>query len=635
MVHNCTFFRMAVRATSSLEELLTCSVCLEVYSNPKTLPCHHSFCQTCLEKLPKEDTHSFYCPTCCRHTELPDGGVAALSTAFYLYKCKEIHSSLKKEFKCGNCHKNTAANYCKMCTSPLCVACTELHNNLSKFSSHEMLNIVLVQNLLSAVEQFSEVKAEVRGEAHLQQFSHEDPEQQWKNIDQLLRFLQTGGGESSSVDGVPQADHLLLSIAELNALSQCYSMSAPSIPCDYYGVAIPRALFFSEFFVQVTKVHCTDERLLSFFLSIESTTCGENLIIPVSSLKCSLIPVVKGKEHNKEYKIKLTDSPGVYQVHCSPLSCGAHSLSVCVFDVQLDLESLVVPFNPHFDTITPSRAMCGLQHCSNVAGGQNGIVLFTQYWCTVYKASFTAKYFCPPNKPLSVVKSDDAACYVCLSSSNYAILVSKKSIEILHLNGSLCKKMSDPISFMSSPSCVAASFVTGFIYIADKDKVHILSSDLRFIRSFQWRSKTVKPMPADGNVNGISPESIREFSNVNGMALVVIDGEDFLYVTDGFDNRIQKFTHHGEYVSSFGKKGFAPGELFLPHGIAVGPGNLLYVAELGNHRISVFTFGGDFVCCFGERGSNIDQFVCPKGIAFDSNGVMYVCDSNNGRLVLY
>ena len=625
---------MAVRATSSLEELLTCSVCLEVYSNPKTLPCHHSFCQTCLEKLPKENTRSFYCPTCCRRAELPDGGVAALSTAFYLYKCKEIQSSLKKEFKCGNCHKSAAASYCKVCSRPLCIACTELHNNWSEFSSHEMLNIVLVQNLLSVVEQFSEMKAEVRGET-LQQFGHEDPEQQWKNIDQLLRFLQTGGGESSSVDGVPQEDHLLLSIAELNALSQFNSTSAPSIPRDYYGVAIPRALFFSEFFVQVNKVHCTDERLLSFFLSIESTTCGKNLVIPVSSLKCSLVPVVKGQEQNKEYKIKLTGSPGVYQVHCSPLSCGAHSLSVRVFDVKLDPESLVVPFNPYFDTITPSRAMYGLQHCSTVAGGDNGIVLFTQYSCKAHKASFTAKYFFSQDKPPSVVKSDNTACCVCLSSSNNVILVSNKSIEILHLNGSSLKKMSDPISFMNGPSCVAASFVTGFIYIADEDKVHILSSDLRFIRSFQWMPKDIaQPMPTE-ECNGISPESICKFSKFNGMVIVVIDGEEFLYVADGYDNKIQKFTHRGKYVTSFSKEGFAPGELFIPHSIAVGPGNLLYIAELGNHRISVFTIGGDFVRCFGERGSNIDQFDCPKGIAFDSNGVLYVCDSNNSRLVLY
>ena len=37
-----------------LDDQLTCSVCLDQYTNPKTLPCHHSFCLKCIEPLPIE-----------------------------------------------------------------------------------------------------------------------------------------------------------------------------------------------------------------------------------------------------------------------------------------------------------------------------------------------------------------------------------------------------------------------------------------------------------------------------------------------------------------------------------------------------------------------------------------------------
>ena len=37
-----------------LDEQLTCNVCLDQYTNPKTLPCLHSFCSKCIEKLPQE-----------------------------------------------------------------------------------------------------------------------------------------------------------------------------------------------------------------------------------------------------------------------------------------------------------------------------------------------------------------------------------------------------------------------------------------------------------------------------------------------------------------------------------------------------------------------------------------------------
>ena len=41
-------------ALKELDEQLTCSVCLDQYTNPKTLQCHHSFCLKCIERLPQE-----------------------------------------------------------------------------------------------------------------------------------------------------------------------------------------------------------------------------------------------------------------------------------------------------------------------------------------------------------------------------------------------------------------------------------------------------------------------------------------------------------------------------------------------------------------------------------------------------
>ena len=34
------------------DDQLKCNVCLGQYTNPKTLPCHHSFCLECVQPLP-------------------------------------------------------------------------------------------------------------------------------------------------------------------------------------------------------------------------------------------------------------------------------------------------------------------------------------------------------------------------------------------------------------------------------------------------------------------------------------------------------------------------------------------------------------------------------------------------------
>ena len=36
----------------TIEEQLTCKICLDIFTNPKILPCHHSFCCQCLQRMP-------------------------------------------------------------------------------------------------------------------------------------------------------------------------------------------------------------------------------------------------------------------------------------------------------------------------------------------------------------------------------------------------------------------------------------------------------------------------------------------------------------------------------------------------------------------------------------------------------
>lgn len=61
-------------------DVLTCSVCLERYRCPKLLPCFHTFCQRCVEKV-AGTRPSFPCPTCRTVTVMPPGGAAHLQVS--------------------------------------------------------------------------------------------------------------------------------------------------------------------------------------------------------------------------------------------------------------------------------------------------------------------------------------------------------------------------------------------------------------------------------------------------------------------------------------------------------------------------------------------------------------------------
>ncbi|XP_072248458.1 tripartite motif-containing protein 59 [Leuresthes tenuis] len=73
----------------NLEEDLTCSVCYSLFSDPRVLPCSHTFCKSCLDNLLQVSTNysiwrplrlPIKCPNCRSVVELPPTGVDALPT---------------------------------------------------------------------------------------------------------------------------------------------------------------------------------------------------------------------------------------------------------------------------------------------------------------------------------------------------------------------------------------------------------------------------------------------------------------------------------------------------------------------------------------------------------------------------
>ena len=147
---------MATKLSSSsspgllkLEEQLTCPVCLDHYTNPKTLPCLHSFCQDCLEGLPldkKNETYYLSCPTCRHCTELPEEGAGAFPVAFTLNNLKEIYSLMKKvadpqQVTCDNCTTANATGYCKDCNQFLCTECISTHKKWALFANHKLTSL--------------------------------------------------------------------------------------------------------------------------------------------------------------------------------------------------------------------------------------------------------------------------------------------------------------------------------------------------------------------------------------------------------------------------------------------------------------------------------------------------------------
>jgi sugar lactone lactonase YvrE len=101
-----------------------------------------------------------------------------------------------------------------------------------------------------------------------------------------------------------------------------------------------------------------------------------------------------------------------------------------------------------------------------------------------------------------------------------------------------------------------------------------------------------------------------------------------VFVSDGYVNsRIVQFTKDGKFVRIIGGvKGSAPGQLLLPHGVAVDSKGRVLVSDSDNKRISVFDKDGKF----------LETWAAPSrgGIAVTSDDTVYVSDVNGGAVTI-
>lgn len=121
------------------------------------------------------------------------------------------------------------------------------------------------------------------------------------------------------------------------------------------------------------------------------------------------------------------------------------------------------------------------------------------------------------------------------------------------------------------------------------------------------------------------------FINPTGIA---VDFSGYVYVVDTWNNRVQKFRPSGTFVTSWGRYGTTSGRFRFPSGVAVDPSGNVYVTDTYNDRVEVFTRSGTFVRSWGTRGSLDGQFDTPIGIAYGSNRV-YVADQVNNRVQVF
>ena len=138
----------------SLKKEAECPLCLDTVKKPKTLPCLHSFCLECLDKLGNvartQLQTTIKCPVCQTPFPIPHtDNFTNLPSSFYLNRLVDVlavkYSSVKAQ-KCNSCDENNpATSYCFVCQTFMCASCVQSHQRFKATRGHRNVLIDKLQ----------------------------------------------------------------------------------------------------------------------------------------------------------------------------------------------------------------------------------------------------------------------------------------------------------------------------------------------------------------------------------------------------------------------------------------------------------------------------------------------------------
>jgi len=127
-----------------------------------------------------------------------------------------------------------------------------------------------------------------------------------------------------------------------------------------------------------------------------------------------------------------------------------------------------------------------------------------------------------------------------------------------------------------------------------------------------------------------------EFSYPTDVAIAPDGG---FYVADGYNDRVQQFGADGEFVRKwggpFGMNIFGPfkGWFTTATSIAVGPDGAVYVSDFYNDRIQKFTAEGSFLTAFGTAVEGPGHSA--MGVALDADGTVWSANYTGNRVEMW
>ena len=654
-------------AMERVREELTCAVCQELFKEPKTLPCLHTFCESCLTASERarqrlqpgasERPHEIHCPTC-RAVAHSEAGVAAIATNFTYVNLVEhlnIRETVRTDevLRCGKCKEGVEApamGFCYDCRAALCQFCYNMHERSKELGQHKYYTLEHIrQTKRMDVPPVKRVYYCPRHEGELIKLYCFRCE---KVICRDCTLLDHQGHPYQFISDVidSEKDMIRAHVAPLAAISRNVKDAAETIRAELrrfekkrdhrvecIDASISKSIEVLEerrhtlkkeaddiFTYKAKNVRLQLEELDSMQASVSSTldftttTLDKGSSVDILKYKPELMARADTlRELSKTVALEIREEDTVQFVFDDDalVTLGELREAPCAEQSRVEEEGLREAMQRNETRFV----VCGhgakgqrLQH-----GGGCGSVEVT----------------CEPRTTKRLercdgtLKDNSDGTYTAVYEAQYpgrnqvhvkfaGTPIRGSPFDVNIVRNYTAKILPEPHMF-----AVPDASPWGLSMVSDRE-IAISSSD-NLVHVY--------------NVDGTEVESIKaNFTRPYG---ITVDAQGFMWVTDREAHNVQKFqriNNRWEKLFQFGHRGINAGQFSHPRGIAVCPASgFIYISDMKNNRVQIFRpdqpvprYQGQF----GSPGRGLGYFNLPAGICINRKGQVVVCDDHNCRL---
>ena len=671
----------------NLHDEVSCSVCMCTFTDPKQLPCLHSFCLQCLNGIQRTSgVHGkITCPECRKQFKIRgSGNPSELPTNFRINSLVDvlaIKDCSTANVKCGNCDKRSAQTlYCFQCCSFWCEECILAHNVIRTNKEHKTLALKDFQD--------QDIEAVLRRPAFCQKELHEKEELKF-----FCKNCEVAICNTCAMTLHEGHRKMLLQEATIARKTKINSMIK-----SLKDKVLEKRKEVEQFIQKSMEVQAKVADVKS-----QVQTNVDQMIAIIEARKQDVFDAVddqanksletlsqkKGKVENQvkiiESAIEQTES--LMKRNFSTEILGFKETFDKILQEQGTQENRDTEYTPRFSFTKSERLINVLnsegignvktvfsetkaqqsaakgKESSKVIDGNKGAndrdspleaQVQTKRFRFVLSFGQYGKSVGMLNGPWGVAVNDRDEIAVTELWNHRVSVYSSDGIHLRSFGGE-----GEENGELNQPSGIAFD-IHGNIIVADcnNDRVQsVFDRNGKFLRKFgkhgtlDHKLKNPEGLSINGQgyiiVSDRDNKLIKIFSS-NGEYLSKFGGADsfvtpyhciqhgqYFIVSDCDDHSIKMFDLEGKFIFKFGKQGNKDGEFNEPCYLSVNKQGLLMVCDSENHRVQVFELSGKFVAKFGSKGGKRGEFNCPVSTASLSDGRIVVSDVKNYRIQIF